>query len=246
MYEPFYQAFCQSREWNDGEDFKLPETFFNDRSKTFESIKKATEIASSFSPIDIAQIVSIENNDGISTNEISSELVEILEKKHDKKIILFLDDYQFVDSVTNELLVEFIKKIKKNGIRSSKFKIIISLSHDGTYSKNDEFEQCYKDLKNAISNRETEFELVSTNSQQFLKTLFNNDGFKYFGNDKIYFSKNLRDHIKFQIDELDQSFSPGNLLYYIQALKNNDFVSFDGLTVRLSKTPDESFSFIDS
>lgn len=246
MYEPFYQAFCQSREWNDGENFQLPETFFNDRSKTFESIKKATEIASSFSPIDIAQIVSIENNDGLSTNEISSELVEILEKKYDKKIILFLDDYQFVDSVTNELLVEFIKKIKKKGVRSSKFKIIISLSHDGTYSKNDEFEQCYKDLKNAISNRETEFNLVSTDSEQFLKALFNNGGFKYFGNEKIYFSKNLRDHIKFQIDELDQSFSPGNLLYYIQALKNNNFVSFDGLTVRLSKTPDESFSFTDS
>ena len=33
---------------------------------------------------------------------------------------------------------------------------------------------------------------------------------------------------------------------YIQALKNNNFVSFDGLTVRLSKTPDESFSFTDS
>ena len=96
-------TFNQRMEW--WWKFQLPETFFNDRSKTFESIKKATEIASSFSPIDIAQIVSIENNDGLSTNEISSELVEILEKKYDKKIILFLDDYQFVDSVTNELLV---------------------------------------------------------------------------------------------------------------------------------------------
>ena len=35
--------------------------------------------------------------------------------------------------------------------------------------KNDEFEQCYKDLKNAISNRETEFNLVSTDSNNFLK-----------------------------------------------------------------------------
>ena len=64
----------------------FPETFFNDRSKTFDNIKKATEIASNFSPIDIGQIVSIENNDGLSTNEISSELVEILEKNMIRKL----------------------------------------------------------------------------------------------------------------------------------------------------------------
>ena len=247
MYEPFFQAFCQPRDWVVGEDnYIFPETFFNDRSQTFNNIKKATELASNFSPIDIGQIVSIENNDGMSINEISSELIEILEKKCNSKIILFLDDYQFVDSATNELLIDLLKKIKKRTTRASKFKIVISLSRDGTYSKNEDFEQCFKELNSITLNRVSEAEINAFDGGQFLEKLFDNDGFKYFDNQNIYFSKNFRDHLKYEIKELNETFNPGNLLYYIQALKNNDFLNFDGTVIKLSKTPDESFSFLDS
>ena len=59
----------------------------------------------------------------MSINEISSELIEILEKKCNSKIILFLDDYQFVDSATNELLIDLLKKIKKGPLGLQNLKL---------------------------------------------------------------------------------------------------------------------------
>ena len=93
------------------------------------------------------------------------------------------------------------------------------MSRDGTYSKNEDFEQCFKELNSITLNRVSEAEINAFDGGQFLEKLFDNDGFKYFDNQNIYFSKNFRDHLKYEIKELNETFNPGNLLYYIQALK---------------------------
>jgi len=53
-------------------------------------MKKVASIASTSSPIDFGELISIDDNQNLSVEEISGELIEILtEFSEDKKMILF-------------------------------------------------------------------------------------------------------------------------------------------------------------
>ena len=250
LYEPFYQAFCQ----HDNEHYKLDKGFFSDRSVTFNSLKSIATIASKAGPIDLGEIISIDDNEGLSVNEISGELIEFLldalqKEKLNKKIVLVLDDYQWVDSATNELLISFYNKIKNRGKFSAYFKIILTISDYDNNRSNAElnFSTCYDNLINDVGETKISMgELLSNEPKDFLEVVLKDSGYQYFDNNKINFSPNLKVHLQELINDNYAKFNPGNFFNYLQALKNSELLGIEGNLFRLIKLPDDDFRFDES
>lgn len=260
LYEPFYEAFCL----HDNMNYQIEKGFFSDRSVTFNSLKKVATIASKAGPIDLGEFISIDDNDGLSVNEISGELLEFLvdqakiNKDDNKKFVLILDDYQWVDSATNELLLNFIEKVKNRGSLSRKFKIILSVSELELNLKNDDiiFNDSFKKVVDLIGDENIRnFQLKATDSKDFLNALFDENGYAYFSDDSdesesdnknVVFSPNLKAHLSDVVQSNAKSFKPGSLFNYIQALKNFNLLGIEGNLFRLIREPDENFTFEDS
>ena len=258
LYEPFFQAFCL----HDNANYQIEKGFFSDRSVTFNSLQKVASMASKAGPIDLGEIISIDDNDGLSVNEISGELIELLvdrakiNKDDDKKFVLILDDYQWVDSATNELLLNFIEKIKNRGALSRKFKIILSVSDFELNLKNSDliFNDSFKKLEDLIGVENIRHcELKATESIEFLTRMFADNGYAYFSGDSdsaenrnVVFSPNLKAHLSEVVKSNAERFKPGNLFNYFQALKNFELLGIEGNLFRLIREPGEDFTFEDS
>ena len=255
LYEPFHQAFCL----HDNSNYIFEKGFFSDRSVTFNSLKKVATMASAAAPIDLGEIISIDDNQGLSVNEISGELIEVLMDKlnnepNNKKAVLILDDYQWLDSATNELLVSFIDKIKnrKSVTRNIKIVLIISDLDESLNADNDIFTNSYNELHEKLKDKIPHFELSCTKPNDFLKTLFDDKGFEYFKSDgnttnnKTVFSTNLKSHLKDVVSNDLKKLIPGDLFNYFQALKNSELIGLEGNLIRLIKYPDENFTFEES
>ena len=256
LYEPFHQAFCL----HDNPNYIFEKGFFSDRSVTFNSLKKVATMASAAAPIDLGEIISIDDNQGLSVNEISGELIEVLMDKlendsSNKKAILILDDYQWLDSATNELLVSFIEKIKnrKSVTKSIKIILIISDLEESLNADNTVFINSYNDLNEKLKDKIPHFELDCSKPNDFLNTLFDENGFIYFRNDddeennnNVIFSPTLKSHLRDVVSNDLKRLIPGDLFNYFQALKNSDLIGVEGNLIRLIKFPDENFTFEES
>lgn len=256
LYEPFHQAFCL----HDNPDYIFEKGFFSDRSVTFNSLKKVATMASAAAPIDLGEIISIDDNQGLSVNEISGELIEVLMDKlendsSNKKAILILDDYQWLDSATSELIESFIEKIKNRKSVTKNLKIILIISdlEESLNADNTVFINSYNDLNEKLKDKIPHFELDCSKPNDFLNTLFDEKGFIYFRNDdeennnnKVIFSPTLKSHLRDVVSNDLKRLIPGDLFNYFQALKNSDLIGVEGNLIRLIKFPDENFTFEES
>ncbi len=247
MYEPFYQAFCESsfKRFDKDNNIFLDPEFFSDRSTTFNTLSKVTKTALDTAPINLGELITVDNNDSISVNEISNELVDLLISEINERCVIVLDDYQWVDKATNELLVSLINKAKSRGKKTSTFKIII-ITSDNIIDEESYYKECIEEVIKNISGKHLSINLKINNNEEFLNTLFNTNGYKYFNNDLIYFTKNLKDHLTQTIQESKTFINPKNLFSYLQSLHNNNIIGTDGLNIRLNKIPDEDFLYEDS
>ena len=255
LYEPFHQAFCL----HDNPNYIFEKGFFSDRSVTFNSLKKVATMASAAAPIDLGEIISIDDNQGLSVNEISGELIEVLMDKlendsSNKKAVLILDDYQWIDSATNELLVNFIDKIKnrKSVTKNIKIVLIISDLEESLNADNTVFINSYNDLNEKLKDKIPHFDLNCSKPNDFLNTLFDDNGFEYFNNvsteknNATIFSTNLKSHLRDVVSNDLKRLIPGDLFNYFQALKNSGLIGIEGNLIRLIKYPDENFTFEES
>jgi hypothetical protein len=246
QYEPFFQAFCQHY----NPKYRLDKGFFNDRSTTFKAFKKVADIASTAGPIDLGSIISIDDNESLSVNEISGELLNFLiENSHDKNMVLILEDYQWVDIASNDLLLALINKIVNRGKTTSNIKIILTLSEfDGAIANNDLIiSKSYPELIKLSNERIVERDLICQNKENFLNIVLRDNGFNYFNKEEnIYFSQNLKNYLRNLINEIKTDFMPGNFFNYILALKNSNYLIIENSIIRLLKEPDEDFKFEDS
>ena len=248
MYEPFYQAFCLYPRG----DFKLDKGFFKNRTATFEAFSKVASIATSGAPIDLGSIISIDDNNSLSVDEIANELLELLinySLKSDKKIIIVLDDYQWVDDASHELLINFTNKLIHRGKFSLNFKFILVIS-DFEKSINDSnllLNKSFEEFKLLIKDRFQEHELLGNSFELFLEEIFRNEGFNYLNkNEKCFFSTNLKIHLNNILNEDNEPFNPGKFFNYVSALNSNGLLSNDKKVLRLIKEPDDSFKYEDS
>ena len=248
LYEPFYQAFCLHPNY----ELRLDKGFFTNRTKTFDAMTKVVQVASASAPIDLGSLISIDDNESLSVSEISGELLNIIigyAESHRKKMVIILDDFQWVDEATNELLLAFIDKLIKRGKVSSHIKIIITISNYDHSIKDQNLllKNCYEELKNISHGRLKENSLIQKNANQFLNQLFKESGFKYFKDkSNIKFSQNLKIHLKKVIDQNHESFNPGNLFNYILALNKYDLILIENNLLRLIKEPGDDFKYEDS
>ncbi|MBT7622917.1 MAG: AAA family ATPase [Flavobacteriaceae bacterium] len=248
MYQPFYEAFClsNSKRFDKDNEIYLDEEFFSDRSTAFSAIIKFTKTALDSAPINLGEIITVENNESLSVNEISNELVDYLINEVNEKCVIIIDEYQWVDKATNELIVSLIEKAKIRGKKSSIFKIILVTSNDLIDTSSD-YNTCIKETLATSSNKDNSIEFKLDNKDEFLIEFFESSGFKYFSNnEKIYFSNNFKDHLIDTISSSQITFTPKNLFSYIQALDNNEYIKLEGQTIRLKKVPEEDFTYEDS
>ena len=152
MYEPFYQAFCESsfKRFDKDNNIFLDPEFFSDRSTTFNTLSKVTKTALDTAPINLGELITVDNNDSISVNEISNELVDLLISEINERCVIVLDDYQWVDKATNELLVSLINKAKSRGKKTSTFKIII-ITSDNIIDEESYYKECIDEVIKNIS-----------------------------------------------------------------------------------------------
>ena len=256
LYEPFHEAFCL----HENSDYRLEKGFFNDRSVTFNSLKKVATIASKAAPIDLGEIISIDDNQGLSVSEISGELIEVLMNKlnleeNEKKAVLVLDDYQWLDSGTNELLMSFINKIKNRKLVTKKIKIILIISNleENLNVTDSIFSSSYNELNDILKDKIPHFDIKSIEPKKFLSKLFHDKGFQYFNSNdnelnsnKLIFSPNLKSHLREVVLKDLKKLVPGDLFNYLQALKNSDLLRIEGALIRLIKYPDDDFTFEES
>lgn len=246
LYEPFYEAFCL----HPNPKYKLDKGFFTDRSKTFNAIKKVASIASASAPINLGELISIDDNQNLSVDEISGELIDILiEFSINKKIILFLDDFQWVDSATNELLLNFIKKIKYYGLRTKNIKIVLTVcsQEESLGSENEIFKTSLLQIIDATNSRVVKSRLKADNHYDFLNELFKDGGYQYFDKQNpVKFSQNLKIHLENVIKENNNKINPGYMFSYIMLLKQSNNIIIENNNLILIKEPGSNITYQDS
>jgi hypothetical protein len=244
LYEPFYEAFCL----HSNSKYQLDKGFFSDRSKTFQAMKKVASIASTSSPIDFGELISIDDNQNLSVEEISGELIEILtEFSEDKKMILFLDDFQWIDAATSDLLINFIRNLKRN--RSKNIKIVLSIStqQELENSNNEILKSVIDKIKEESNGRLKQSNLQVIYNDQFFNRLFNKNGFKYFKkNETVKFSQNLKIHLRNIISKNNSYINPGYLFNYIKLLKESKLLITENQNLILIKEPGPEITYKDS
>jgi len=245
-YEPFYEAFCLHH----NPKYRLDKNFFNDRSKTFKNFKKVADIAMSSAPLDLGEIISIDDNQNLSLNEISTDLVNtLLEFSESKFIIVVLDDYQWVDSETNDLLISLIKGFRNRGAAVSKIKIILSISDiDINLSDNkSSFKLHYENLLDTLNDRFVVADIKCIHPNKFFDQLFKKEGFKFFKEHPILkFSESFKIHLKKIIAQNNDLIIPGYLFNYISLLEKEKLVTIDSQLIHLIKEPPPTINYKDS
>ena len=238
LYEPFFNAYCQ----HSGFVGSLPKGFFVDRSGLGKNLSKAVSMVGSAAPIDVGAVLNIED-DGASRSlqEISSELIEqLISRINDhglEKQILIIDDCQWMDQGTEELLVSFIKQIKLRSKYTKQFKII--LVSETVFDQNGIFAKLLQDteLLSVVA-----FELKMIDPMAFVGSVLNSTDFRIYNNDQqVYtFASILKNHLNHLCEEETKraGFTPGDFFGYLAAMEQKGYLKIDSGILRLSgETP---------
>lgn len=234
LYEPFFNAYCQ----HSGFVGSLPKGFFVDRSGLGKNLSKAVSMVGSASPIDVGAVLNIEDDGATrSLQEISSELIEQLitrftEHKLQKQILI-IDDCQWMDQGTEELLVAFIKQIKLRSKFTKQFKIV--LVSESQFDQNSIFAKLLQDTELLSV---TDFELKMIDHMAFVANVINSSNFKIYNNDEQLFSfaSVLKNHLNQLCEEETKrtGFTPGDFFGYLAAMEQKGYLKIDSGVLRLS------------
>lgn len=234
LYEPFFNAYCQ----HSGFVGSLPKGFFVDRSGIGKNLSKAVSMVGSASPIDVGAVLNIEGDGATrSLQEISSELIEQLITRFTEhnlqKQILIIDDCQWMDQGTEELLLAFIKQIKLRSKFTKQFKII--LVSETAFDQNSIFAKLLEDteLLSVIK-----YELKMTDHMAFVAAVINSTNFRiYNDDDQIFtFASILKNHLNQLCEEETKraGFTPGDFFGYLAAMEQKGYLKIDSGVLRLS------------
>ena len=245
-YEPFYEAFCL----HDNPIYRLDKNFFNDRSKTFNAFKKVADIAMTSAPLDLGEIISIDDNQNLSLDEISTDLINtLLEFSKSKSIVIILDDYQWVDDETNELLISLIRSLKNRGNSSAKIKFILSVSDLDINLSNSKssFKLYHEQLLDTLNDRFDRLNIKCSSSSKFLEQLFKKEGFKFFKeHPNLKFSENFKIHLRKVIAQNNDVIIPGYFFNYISLLEKEKLLTINNQLIHLITEPPSKISYKDS
>jgi hypothetical protein len=234
LYEPFFNAFCQ---YSGGVVDNLPKGFFSDRSSISKNLNKVVKVAGSAAPIDVSNVLTLEDEGSArSIQEIVSELIEVLLKREtDNSLdaqVLIIDDFQWVDSSTKELLVELTKQLEIRSKFTSKIKIVLFTEHNS------------QTLPSTIDESKlvgySEFELKIDNPKLFIETIVSTKNLEIDETEGYYFTALLKSHLQSICLDEHTEFTPGDFFGYLEALYTKGYINMDGKALRLTHEPDEN------
>lgn len=253
MYEPFFEAFCLQGEiccsdlQNKG---RLEKGFFTDRSQISKGLANILSTAGSLGPVDLSNVLSVEDNTSRSIKEIVNELLDILIDRFinhadtKKKVILVIDDYQKVDSSTTELLVAFINELHSRTKYHGKIKIIIIYSNDNQNVDNSSVASLKESINmeyNSLPEGEAFIEeYIEIDQGKFFDSVMSSKSFQVFGDsDAFSFNPLIKGHIEHISENNSKTITPSDFFSYLQALKSADILIFDGSIIRIVREPNE-------
>ena len=260
LYEPFYEAFTLNGEQVNidlPKDLRcLPQGFFTDRSQLSKAFGKVVSQAGSVAPVDLASLLSVEDESSRSIDEIVSELLESLINQYidedQNKIVLVIDDFHWIDSASQELLNRFIDKTKQRSKYTKYFKFIFTIANDQESTPGVTLSKIQALVNGDDKNLTKELEPVSiliNDTSAFVQEILSETTFKIekSRSANFRFGPLLKHHLSYLISKPGTQFVPGDFLGYLEALEQKGFIKFDGDVIRLVKEPlDDEIGLQDS
>ncbi len=249
LYEPFFNAFCQ----HDGVCGSLPKGFFVDRGGIGRGLTKVVKLAGAAAPLDVGSVLSLGEDSSRSVTEIAAELVDELVvrlARHGlERHVLVIDDCQWMDAGTRELLEVFLKQVRIRTKHARNFKII--LVEDGQLPAGCPFGL----WKSSQAAPPTEVRLQLTDGMAFVRELVSMEDFRIGEGrgDALGFAASLKAHLMETCEEEDRKrvdgrsasgavsggFTPGDVFGYLAALQGKGCLKVDGSMLRLSAIPED-------
>ena len=252
LYEPFYEAFTLNGEQINIDLPKelrcLPQGFFTDRSQLSKAFGKVVSQAGAVAPVDLASLLSVEDESSRSLDEIVSELLDSLINQYideeQNKIVLVIDDFHWIDSASYELLSRFVNKTKQRSKYTKYFKFIFTIANDQESESGTALNKILDLVNGEDKNIKKEVEPVSisiTDSGAFVQEILSETTFKIekSRSANFRFGPLLKHHLSYLISKPGTQFVPGDFLGYLEALEQKGFIKFDGDVIRLVQEPQE-------
>lgn len=257
LYEPFYNAFCQ----HEGAGGSLPKGFFADRGGIGRGLSKVVKMVGAAAPVDIGAMLSVEEGSGRSVKEIAAELVDLLVARLDElqvqRHVLIIDDCQWMDQGTLELLGAFVELIKVRTRHTRYFKLILVAESRGSKEEANAKTSDPPFVRWLLTVRNfnvSACELVMQDELAFVRSLVAMDDLR-IGQDpdvRVGFASVLKAHLLQLCEEeagkgersrgsadgtIRSGFTPGDVFGYLAALERKGFLKIDGQMLRLTVEP---------
>ena len=253
MYEPFFEAFSLNGErieiHKPEEDRKLPQGFFTDRSQLSKAFGKVLNQAGSLAPVDLAGLLSVDDEASRSVSEIVSELIESLISRYIDddhcKVVIVIDDFHWIDDSSYELTKALIQSTRDRSKYSQYFKFIFTISSDqdsGEIPAEDRLLTLLtNENSNAVSNSLTTQTIEVSGGASFMEKVLSDSSFRLSDTVDIdfRFGPLIKGHMQYLVNRPNVSFMPGDFFGYLEALQQREFIKFDGDVIRLVKEPSE-------
>ena len=251
LYEPFYEAFTLNGEQIDihlpKEQRSLPQGFFTDRSQLSKAFGTVISHAGSVAPVDIANLLSIEDESSRSIQEIVSELLDALITQYLdsslSKIVIVIDDFHWIDQASMDVLTELFVKSKARTKYAKYFKFIVTIAPDQEPEEGISKSRLQALTKgNSENDHEIEVNQIKVDDRSaFISQILSETSFKLERSIayNYRFGPLLKHHLQSLISSMNASFIPGDFLGYLEALEKQEFLKFDGEVIRLLREPKE-------
>lgn len=253
MYEPFYEAFSLNGEQIEInkplEDRKLPQGFFTDRSQLSKAFGKVLNQAGAVAPVDLAGLLSVEDETSRSVSEIVSELLDSLISRYvdedQSKVVLVIDDFHWIDDSSFDLIKALVQATRDRSKYSQYFKFIFTISTDQDNGAIPALERLNEvmvsDSSNMVGNALIACELVVEKGVDFVDQVLSDNKFKLNSSVDIdfRFGPLIKGHMQYMVNRPNITFMPGDFLGYLEALEQRQYIKFDGDVIRLAQEPKE-------
>ncbi|MFM7766635.1 MAG: hypothetical protein ACKO9S_02115, partial [Bacteroidota bacterium] len=185
---------------------------------------------------------------GRSVAEISAELIEKLIERIDngqgslKRQILVIDDCQWMDQSTVEILKAFIDQLKLRAKVAKQFKILLLADNviDSANASQSNTPYFYNWIQNEKNSDIEQCQLRMNNPEEFVKALVSMQDFRIFEQASVFtFAPLLKSHVlQVCLESPDVAFTPGDVFGYLALLEQRGYLKIDGQVLRLSGDPE--------
>lgn len=247
QYEPFYEAFSSKGnlfESAENTEFTplVAKGFFEDRTTISKAFNEVVSKAGSIAPLDLTQVLSIEDSNARTQDEIASELVDIIVSRYltseSNIIVLALDDIHFIDALSLELLKTIVSLVESRKLHSDKFKFVFTT----TFEHQERALEILNELKNLTDNKDlNEFDIQIESIKDFTTEVLSDEYFNYDNsrgfNVPYRFDSKIKGHLREVILEEKNQVMPKDVLGYLENIRSKGYLNLEDGVYRLREVP---------